>query len=231
GPIFWVAALFLVCVWAPPGAGGGSRGCQVMARPKVALRSARLGWRLAGWGLVGCGLAAWGLGRPALAYAQDEPIGEPSAYAAEGEDEDVVRYPPTPVRYGLIGGGLGLFGAAYGTGAAFAAGFSRTPGIDALYIPVAGPWIAIGRNGCPVDNPDCGAIVPVRAILYALEGIVQLGGLALVGEGIFMTTEATAAPSPSDEGAAEAEVSSGTSWHVTPLISPGMTGLGVQGRF
>lgn len=161
---------------------------------------------------------AGSLATPSL--AQDRPIGEPSAYVAEGEDEDVVRYPPTPVRYGLIGGGVGLLGVSYGAGAIFAAVYPRTPGIDSLYIPVAGPWIAMGRNECRFNNPDCGAILYVRGILYALEGIAQLGGLALITEGIVMTTE-----SP------EAEPETKASMSVTPVVSPTMTGFGVTGTF
>lgn len=159
-----------------------------------------------------------GLLLAAPASAQDRPIGEPSAWAAEGEDEDVVRYPPTPARYGLIGGGVGMFGVSYGAGAIFAAAFPNTPGIDSLYIPVAGPWIAMGRNECRFNNPDCGAILYVRGVLYALEGIAQLGGLALIGEGIFMTTEAP-----------EAEPE--TSIQLTPVVSPTMTGFGLSGSF
>lgn len=156
------------------------------------------------------------------AAAQDRPIGEPSAWAAEGEDEDVIRYPPSPVRYGLIGGGAGMLGLSYGAGAIFAAAYPNTPGVDSLYIPVAGPWIAMGRNACRFNNPDCGAILYLRGVMYALEGITQLGGLALIGEGIFMTTEA---PDPDAEPSTEATV------HFTPVVSPAMTGFGLTGSF
>lgn len=155
------------------------------------------------------------------AAAQDRPIGEPSAWAAEGEDENVVRYPPTPVRYGLVGGGVGMFGLSYGAGAIFASVYPNTPGIDSLYIPVAGPWIAMGRNECRYNDPDCGAILYVRGVLYALEGIAQLGGLALITEALVMTTEAPEGEEPTTEA----------TFQLAPVVSPAMTGFGLTGTF
>jgi hypothetical protein len=62
-------------------------------------------------------------------------------------------------------------------------------GAKDLRIPVAGPWIAFSHSGCgPVA--DCHeAIVVLRAIATALDGIGQIGGVALMGQGLFLPTQ------------------------------------------
>jgi len=152
------------------------------------------------------------LGCSALAAAQ-EPVVDEQAPSA------VRRYPPSSVRTGLIGGGLGLWGLAYGIGLGCGLGWNDVPGADELAIPVAGPWIALGMTGCAPDDPDCEAILVMRGVLYALDGLVQLGGLGLAAEGVFMTTEAEA---PAD---ASATVT------VAPWVTERATGLGLVGAF
>ena len=44
------------------------------------------------------------------------------------------------------------------------------------------------------NGEPCGFALYFRGILTVLDGLVQLGGLGIVGEGIFMTTESSAAP-------------------------------------
>jgi hypothetical protein len=118
------------------------------------------------------------LAAPALARAED-PVRP-------------MRYPPTSVRWKLITGGILITGVAYGIGFLAATQWSDAPGAKDLKIPVAGPWIAFANNGCP--SGDCGAMPYVRGVLEVLSGIAQAGGMGLVGEGIFMTTESNRAP-------------------------------------
>lgn len=132
---------------------------------------------------------------------------------------NAMRYPPTRTRVPIIAGGLGLTAAAYGLSAASAAGWPDVPGADMLYVPVVGPWLALGESGCSPSDPGCDAILYVRGVLYVLDGLAQLGGLGIAAEGIFMTTEANAAPHDT------ATVS------FAPLMSAHTAGVTIAGTF
>lgn len=166
---------------------------------------------------------------PAAAFAQSpdaeaepDPAAKSKAADAEPAPEvaDVMRYPPSSVRLPLIIGGSFVTLAAYGATLASGLVWDDVPGADAMLVPIVGPWIALGQSGCAPDDPDCGAILYVRGILLVLDGIAQAAGLGLIGEGIFMTTEA-------DAPAAEPKAS----WTVAPIIAPQQTGLSVIGSF
>lgn len=156
--------------------------------------------------------------------AQEAPTPDDAEEAPEEEarvpEADVLRYPPSSVRFPLIVGGSFVTLAAYGITVASALTWDDVPGADAMLIPVVGPWVALAQNDCAPDDPDCGAILVLRGILLVIDGIVQAGGLGLIGEGIFMTTEADA---PAEEKKA--------GWSLAPMISPTQAGLGVAGSF
>jgi hypothetical protein len=92
--------------------------------------------------------------------------------------------------------GLGAAAAFYGAAAGFSYGYPDIPGMKDLRTPVVGPWIAMVHNECPATEPDCSkALVALRTVLMALDGVAQAGSLAVVLEGLFMPTQqATAAP-------------------------------------
>ena len=75
---------------------------------------------------------------------------------------------------------------------------SGPPGSAQLGIPIVGPWIrALGKSGCPSDEPGCPAGKPIaRGIAYVVDGAVQLAGLGLIIEALVMKTESTSAPPP-----------------------------------
>ncbi len=104
----------------------------------------------------------------------------------------------------------------------------EVPGSDALKIPVVGPWLALGQSGCAADDPDCGAKLVVRGILYTIGGMAQLGGLGLIGEGIFMKTESS---KPAKQAPVLGWQRGGVTFQPTPLISARITGLGIVGSF
>jgi hypothetical protein len=150
-------------------------------------------------------------------------VAVPAAAQQADEEPVVLRYPPTSVRYGLITGGVAIFGIPYGLSAMSAALWPGTPGSKWLYAPVIGPWGALAHSGCSEDDPDCDtAIVVVRGVLYVLDGFAQIGGLGLIGEGIFMTTEAEEEPAPKPKKA---------SIVVAPVASPQLSGIAVSGSF
>jgi len=160
---------------------------------------------------AGASVAGWTsrAGADETTSARDAP---PAA-----DDAELMRYPPTSVRAGLIGGGLGVIGLAYGVGALSASSWPEVPGSDWLYVPVIGPWAALATGGCAADDPGCGAILVMRGILYSVSGLAQLGGLGLIGEGALMTTESSDSP-----------VGSLT---VLPMAGPQAAGLTVLGVF
>ena len=195
----------------------------------------------AGWlalGLCsGLGLALWA--SPARAQDDDESGEDGSSEApsidpdeaAEREREreearakeaepEVLRYPPSSVRLPLIMGGVGLFGVAYGLTALSSRVWDTVPGADHMLIPVVGPWVALAQSGCaPEDTDGCTVALVFRSVLLVLDGIAQGAALGLVGEGLFMTTEANA-PEPD-----------ATSLMVTPNVGPHHTGLSLTGTF
>ncbi len=169
---------------------------------------------------VPCAVMALGLAATSTEAAAQEAAGGASPTVAEQPR----RYPPSSVRPKLIAGGLGLTAAAYGIGAGAAASWPEVPGSERLYIPVAGPWLALAEGGCPSDNPDCDASLALRSILLVLSGLAQAGGLAVVAEGVFKTTEADS-PAPTARD-----------YHISPISLPTATrapamGLGVGGTF
>lgn len=157
-------------------------------------------------------LACAGVLSVSNAWAEEAtPVGEP--------EEQMMRYPPSSVRFPLIAGGVGVLGLAYGLGAMCAGLWPEVPGAEPwLYIPIIGPWAALAKSGCAEDDPDCSAIIYIRGVLYVLSGIAQIGGAGLIGEGIFMTTEA--------EGAAPK-----ASWTIVPTGGPNQAGIAAVGTF
>lgn len=147
------------------------------------------------------------------------------ASGAALEDEEMMRYPPSSVRLGLIAGGTAVLGIPYGLSAMSAALWPEVPGSKWLYVPIIGPWGALATNGCsPPEEPQleeisCTAIFWVRNVLYVLDGIAQAGGAGIIGEGVFMTTEADAPAEPK------------ASFLVVPSLSPSHTGLSIIGQF
>ncbi len=102
--------------------------------------------------------------------------------------------PPPDVRWRVLLGGLGVFGVSYGGMALMGGLWDGLPGADYLFIPVAGPWIALGESGCAPGEEtvegdgDCDAMMGLRGVIYVVDGLLQLGGLGLIGQSIFMDT-------------------------------------------
>jgi hypothetical protein len=144
--------------------------------------------------------------------------------AAPPPEPEVVRYPPSSVRVGLIAGGLSLTAGTYL--AAFLSGtvWDDVPGADALKVPVVGPWVALAQSGCAPDQDECAAMLVLRTMLTVLDGLAQVGGVGIAAEGIFMTTEA-AGPEPVAEEPPVLEVSA------APFVSSSSGGVGLVGRF
>ena len=89
---------------------------------------------------------------------------------------------------------------------------------------MAGPWIALGQSGCADDDPDCGFTAYLRGFLTILDGFMQVGGVGIIGEGIFMTTESGSPKKPAPRDSAVVV-------RPLPVVTSKTTGLGVVGTF
>lgn len=200
----------------------------------TASRAAAVRWVVPALLAGACALA------PRAAEAQGAPqAAEPPAKAvepttsraagpatAETTDGPVVRHPPSSARWKVLLLGLGVTGVAYGGAALMGGLWEDIPSGEMLYIPVAGPWIAIADSGCAPDeetNPgdgDCEALIGVRAAIYVVGGLLQLGGLGIVATSIAMTTESSETP----------QVKKATVLPI-PMVTPTSVGFGVIGTF
>lgn len=168
---------------------------------------------------------ASGITAPGEARAQEaaEPTAAPKP-KAEASYEVVPRNPPSSARWKILVAGIGLTAVGYAGSALMGGLWEGVPGGDFLFIPVAGPWIALGKSGCVPEEEsstgagDCGGMMALRGVIYVVDALVQLGGLGIVGESIFMTTE-------SPDAAAKAAVLP------MPIITEHTIGLGVVGTF
>lgn len=133
-----------------------------------------------------------------------------------------MRYPPSSVRPKLLAGGLVVTGIGYGAAAITASLASDLPGASEMQIPIAGPWMSLGKMACPADEPDCGASLYIRGVLTVIDGLMQLGGLGIAAEGLFMKTEASA---PADEKKQAIWI------RPAPIVTSTTTGFGVVGTF
>ena len=149
--------------------------------------------RLSSWGF-GLGAATALTAASANVWAADPPAADPPA-DADIADVEPPDYPPPSTRWMVAGVGLAATAAFYGGALAASYAYPDVPGMTDLRKPFVGPWIGIVHNGCPATEPDCStALVAVRTVLMALDGVAQAGSLGIILEGLFMPTQVAAAP-------------------------------------
>ncbi len=158
----------------------------------------------------------------------------PGARADEPE-RPVVHSPeayPTPdARLKLLLAGGAMLGGWYGAALIPSYAFPHAQGARELRYPVVGPWMSLAESRCGTGNPHCNSTVMViiRAVLTALDGVGQAGGLALLAEGTFLRT---AAPSGSASGSKQPKRSARWQVHPVPIVAEhGEVGVGLAGRF
>jgi len=157
----------------------------------------------------------------------------PRAGAQEsGPSEPRLLTPPRPaadlpppgarVTHLVAGGAVTL--TSYGLAVGYSYLLPDTRGAKDLRIPIAGPWMALAQTGCPNSEPDCSAVPLVfGAIFQVVSGVTQVGGLAIIGEGLFLNTSSSrSAP----------RKATGLSVRAVPVdFGPGSAGLGLVGTF
>ena len=111
--------------------------------------------------------------------------------------------------------GAVVFAGSYGA-AAIASGMSDHPGADRLWVPVAGPWLALNDWGdCPITNSACDSNTTDKVLLIA-DGVFQAGGLIAMVDGLLSPSHHHTVTRTAD-----------TKVHVTPTGR----GFAVFGRF
>lgn len=163
----------------------------------------------------------------AAAVAQ-EPASTAAPSAVEAREPAATRealpleYPPPGARTTLAVTGSAVFLGWYGAAWGHSLLEDDAPGAKDLRLPVVGPWMALSQAGCSDGNPDCSKVwVVVRAILHVVEGVGQAGGLAVLGESLFLPTR-----EPSHRAA-----STLPSVEPVPFVAGDSLGLGLRGNF
>jgi hypothetical protein len=88
-----------------------------------------------------------------------------------------------PMNTGVFTSGAVMFGGSY-IASIIVAGASDHPGAERLYVPVLGPWLALGDWGnCPVSNVACDNNTTDKVLLVA-DGIVQAAGVLTMIDGL-----------------------------------------------
>ena len=130
--------------------------------------------------------------------AAEEPAVIPAPQAAVSD----VPLPPDETRTTVLIWGTGLTAIFYGGSLGASYLWEQDPGASDLRIPVVGPWMKVGRtqlcSGLPEPDAGCSDFAQVfGAVAAGFAGIGQVGGLALLAEGIFMKTAGSRPSAPS----------------------------------
>lgn len=117
-----------------------------------------------------------------------------------------------------------VFLASYGASVVVAASAEQDEidrGLDRLYVPVVGPWLALNdRGSCPIERPSCDYETTAKVLLVA-DGVFQAAGVITMVSGILSPTSHRVPVRTTD-----------TKVRVTPVaMSSGGSGLQVFGRF
>lgn len=132
---------------------------------------------------------------------------------------------PTPgTRSALMLTGAAVFVGWYGAAVGQSFLWPDAPAADKLRIPVVGPWMMVAKAGCHPDEAECtNAIAVIRAVLAGVSAIGQLGGLAAMAEGAFLSTAPAAAARPAKK--------SSTVQGVSVVATGDRVGIDVVGAF
>ena len=117
---------------------------------------------------------------PVVVVNPDEPAPvEPTVVPVQPEGREVADMWNAPV----FATGALVFGASYGA-SLVEAGTSDHPGADRLWVPVVGPWLALGDWGnCPIADSRCDNSTTDKVLLVA-DGVFQAAGVITMLDGI-----------------------------------------------
>jgi len=116
---------------------------------------------------------------PVVVVNPNEPAPQQGPTYVQPEGNEVYDDWNAPV----FASGALVFGASY-AGAAIASSESDHPGADRLWVPVAGPWLALNDWGnCPIEQPRCDTNTTDKVLLIA-DGVFQAAGLVTMVDGL-----------------------------------------------
>jgi hypothetical protein len=122
---------------------------------------------------------------------------------------------------------VGWYGAAFGMSYLW----PDSNGATSLRIPVAGPYLALGKSGCGDHESGCTTFTLVaRAVLTTLSAVGQTGGVLVLLEGAFLPTGVAAAP-PLTRNRNVGERPFSRVAIVPAPVGPSGLGIGVLGEF
>jgi hypothetical protein len=146
-------------------------------------------------------------------------IEPPAVIVAPRTPRDVITYEERTPNTGLIASGLLMFGLSYGTSVVVGA-VSDHPGDQALYVPVAGPWMDLGMRANDCRGGDCYASEVGNRVLLVTNGLLQLGGVIQVLGGFLLPQVRTVTRTAEVPGV-----------RVTPTVSAASVGIQASGSF
>ena len=122
--------------------------------------------------------------------ADTSPEAADSATSKTKANPGTYQLPPPASRWKTVGLGLGFAGAWYAGAWGLREWFwSYSPGAADLRYPVIGPWMDLSKTGCPSNDTNCGKFgLVARTVLVVIDGIGQVGGLAVALDGLFTPT-------------------------------------------
>ena len=126
-----------------------------------------------------CFLAA--LFTPGISRA-DEPL-------APEADTNPSVLPSSAASTNLVLAGAGVTLVWYGAAVASSYLWQDADKSESLRIPFAGPFIALAHTGCGEQEDPCNALsVVTRTTLSVISAVGQIGGVAMIMEGLFLKT-------------------------------------------
>jgi hypothetical protein len=171
------------------------------------------------------------------AFAQEAPESPAPAAPAPvaAEAAPVADLPPPSAKTTHIVAGLATTAVSYGLalGASYLYAEEDFRGSKDLRIPVVGPWMALGKTGCPTSSPDCStATLVIGAVLTIIDGVAQAGGLGIVGEGLFLNTSSAPTTRKAELGPSAQRHANGPTVRAVPMnFGKDGAGLGFVGTF
>lgn len=116
---------------------------------------------------------------PPVVIVNPPPAAPPTTTYVQPEGDEVYDAWSAPV----FATSAVVFAGSYGA-AAIASGMSDHPGADRLWVPVAGPWLALNDWGnCPITNSSCDTNTTDKVLLVA-DGVFQAAGLIGMVDGL-----------------------------------------------